>query len=195
MNAFDKIAKKAPETKKTTKVAAKVNDDLKAAVDSIIRLKGEVARLEADRKVQEDLVTTAVRSQQDDLAFKGSYNKSFSVAGSQGEITYTTSDRFTLPKDDASIEAIRKLLGDRWEQVIEEKRTITFKADAAENKTLVDKIMKAITAAGLDIGDVFDVVDSMSTTKEMDRRQYELFTDKELAVWRTLVTQYKPAIK
>ena len=192
-NPFDSIAKpKSASAAKTSKIAAVVTDAVKAAVDAFIRIKAELARLEAEQKDQAEVIRDSVRPQQDKLAYSGSYSKSFDVAGTAGSVVYTTTDRFSVPKEADAQAALQTLLGKKFDEFFEQKRTITFKA--ADNTVLMGKIMKAITASGLEISDVFDVVDALTAKPDLDRKQYEL-PEAKLAEFRTLCRQYSASVK
>jgi len=194
-NPFDTIAKKADSKSKTNKVPADVSPEVKKAVDDLIKLKAEKAALDQTIKETEDTIVQAVRPQQIKLAQTCKYSKSFSVMGNKGEVTYTTSDRFTVPKEGDAQTALKDFLGARTDEVLETKREIVLKKEAAENKALIAKIMTAIEKAGVTIGDVFEVTDTTVTTKDMDERQFQLFKPEELPKWWSFVSWWKPAIK
>ena len=196
-SAFDAIAKTAPAGKsKTNKLTATVTDVTRAAVDALIRIKAEQARLEAEKKDNEEVIISTVRPQQDAAGFKGEYSKSYTVEGPTGSVLFNTSDRFSVPKEPAVQAEIKEFLDKDYESVIEEKRVITLKAEAADNKELISKVLKAVEAAGFTLGDVFDVTDTLVTTKDLDRRQYEIFkTPSRLEKFRNLITWWKPSIK
>lgn len=194
-NPFDAIAKpKSAAAAKTSKIAAVVTDAVKAAVDAFIRIKAEVARLEAEQKDHAETIRDSVRPQQDKLAYSGTYSKSFEVAGTAGNVLYTTTDRFSVPKEEDAQEALKTLLGNKFDEFFENKRTIVFKNTAAENKVLMTKIEKALTAAGLTFADVFEVTDALAAKPDLDRKQYEL-NEAKLAEFRTLCKQYSASIK
>jgi hypothetical protein len=195
MGSFDKIAKKADgAAKKTTKIAATVTDEVKAAVDLVIQTKAEVKRLEAEQEQNEQTIRDHVRPQQDEMAYCGQYAKSFSVEGNTGAVTYTTSDKFSVPQEDEAIDAIKKLLGAKFNELFTVKRTISVKAAALSNEATLDKMAAACKQAGLDIGELFDVVDKVIAQPDLDAKQYELKKEK-LEQFRALVRQAKAAIK
>jgi len=194
-NPFDAIAKPKAESKaKTTKIAAAVTPEVQANVDAYIRLKAEITAREAEQANYAAAIIDHVRPQQDRLAFSGQYNKSFDVAGTTGNVVYTTTDRFSVPKGETEQEALSELLGEKFDQFFVSRRTITLKPAAAENPELIGKLMKAIEAAGLEVGDVFEVTDALAATQDLDRRQYEL-TPEQLEQFRILCKQYKPSLK
>lgn len=196
MNAFDKIAgKKEPaKTKKTNKIAAQVTDDIKTAVDTVIWAKAEIKSLEAQLAENETTIIDHVRPQQDKAAYAGNYSKSFLVEGNKGNLTYTTSDKFSIPQDDDTQEAIKKLLGKKFDEFFETKRTITLSKKVQEDDKLVDKIIAAIEKAGIPLQEVFEVTDVVVKKEGMDAKQYEL-PEPKLETFRLLVEQAKAALK
>jgi len=194
---FASIAKaKAPAKKASTKIAAEVTDEIKGKVDLVLHHKATIKSLEAEQIEAETAIIEHVRPQQDNAAYAGNFSKSFDVAGNTGNLLYNTADMFSVPKDEASIEAIQELLGKRFEEVLETKRVITFKSTAAENKDLMDKVIAAINAAGMELGDVFEVTDQYVAKPDLDRKQYELFPKQaQLDTFRTLIKQRKASLK
>lgn len=198
MNAFDKIAqKKEPGTsKKSNKIAATVTDDIKKAVDTIIWAKAEINSLQAQLAENETLIIDHVKPQQDKNAYAGIFSKSFLVEGNKGNITYTTSDKFSIPQDEASQDALKKLMGKKYDEFFHTKRTITLLNKVQENEELVNKIIEAVKKAGINLEEAFKVEDIVVKKEgvEMDRKQYEL-PEPKLETFRTLVKQAKASLK
>jgi hypothetical protein len=195
-NPFDKIAKpKEPASKKSTKKVASVTDAIKTQVDTIIQVKAKIAELEAVQADAEEAIRTHVRPQQDELGFKGDYSKSFSVLGNTGEVVYVTSDKYSVPQGDAEVEEMKKILGAKYDALIESRRTVTLLPEAAENADLITKLCAVIEKAGMDVGQVFKVEDKLATVKGTDEKVYTLLTPKQLEGFRTVVRQVKASIK
>jgi hypothetical protein len=195
---FAAIAKPKTDSPKkgTVKIAATVTDEIKGKVDLVLHHKGAIKSLEAEQLEAETAIIEHVRPQQDEAALAGNFSKSFTVPGNTGTILYNTADSFSVPKDLDAIEEIKKLLGKKFEEVLEPKRTITLKPEAAANTDLIQKVMAAVSAAGLEMGDVFDVVDQYVAKPDLDRKQYELFPKKQaLEQFRTLIKQKKASLK
>jgi hypothetical protein len=144
-----------------------------------------------------DLETTIiehVRPQQDELAYCGSFTKSLTVAGKTASVTYVTSDRFSVPQDEAAQSEIKKVTGKKYDDFFEVKRTISMKDTALKDETTLNKVAAACEKAGLNLADIFDVGDKVLAKEDLDRKQYEL-TAKQLQTFRSLVRQSKPALK
>jgi len=194
---FAAIAKPAAPvaTKKSTKPTANVTDEIKASVDLFITHKAEVKRLEAEMANHETAIIEHVRPQQDDNARSGTFSKSYEVPGNSGALTYVTSDRFSVTKDAPAVEQLKKLLGNaRFEEWFETRRTITLKKEMQENQVFIQKLVKAVADAGMNLGDAFDVVDTLAAKPDLDQKQYSL-KPAQLDEFRTLVRQNKPALK
>ena len=195
-NAFDKIAQKSTDLPKTakTKIAAEVNDEISIKVDQFVANKAELKRLEADQKDIETTIIEHVRPQQDELAYCGSFTKSLEVSGKTAKVLYVTSDRFSVPQDNDAQTELKKLVGKKFDDMFEVKRTISMKDTALKDEATLNKMAAACEKAGLSLADLFDVGDKVVAKENLDQKQYDL-TKKQLDVFRSLVRQNKPALK
>lgn len=196
MSGFDKIAKKTP-TKKTassTREAALVTDEIKTAVDKVIAAKAEIARLKTEQADNEEIVIGHVLPQIEAKARAGAFTNSLDVEGNDGSVVFITTDKFSVPQDEESQEALQNLLKDKYDQFFETKRSISINEAALKNEAILNKICKACEKAGLDIGTIFDVGDKITYRKGLNERQYQL-SPEELAQFRVLVRQAKPSLK
>jgi hypothetical protein len=194
---FAAIASTAPvtKTKKSSMPTAEVTNPVKNSVDLVVSHKAEICRLEAELATHEVNIIDHVRPQQDEAARAGNYSKSFRVPGNTGALTYVTSDRFSAPKDTAIIEQLKQLIGmTRFEEWFETKRTIKLKPDAQADQTFIQKLVKVVSDAGMNLGDAFEVTDALVTKDGLDEKQFELPPTK-LEEFRTLCRQAKPALK
>lgn len=197
VNPFDAIAKPATTSapSKSNKIAAEVNDKIKTAVDTVINAKAAIAKLEFEKDEAETTIIGHVRPQQDKAAWAGNFSKSFAVEGNVGNVTYTTSDRFSVPKEQEVQDAIRKCIGDKkFDENFVVVKTISVNPGITEDKEKMDKLAAALTKANIDIGEYFSATLVLKAKPDLDRKQYEL-TPKQLEEFRTLVKQNKPALK
>jgi len=194
-NPFDAIATPAKTTKgKTTKIVATVTDDIKIAVDSLINKKAELAKVKVEVDQLDSKIIDHVREQQETLARVGNYSKSFDVPGVTGRLTYTTSDKFSTPKDPEEQASLKALLGERFNDLFAMKRSISLKDSIQSDKTFLQKFAKALAAADIDLASTFDVVDVLVTKEDLDKNQYDL-PPRDLEVFKTLVKQTKPSLR
>jgi len=196
MSKFDLIAGKAlPASKSTsTKLAATVTQKIKDNVDTFVNNKAQMKRLEAEQKDIEAEIITHVRKQQDKNAFDGNFSKSYLVEGNDSNLTYVTSDRFSVPQEEETLTEVKKLVGKKYDEFFEVDRNIKMKKGVVENTKLLDKIATACEKAGLNLGEIFDVGDKVLAKKGLDEKQYTL-SPKKLDMWRALIRQNKPALK
>ena len=196
MGAFDKIAKPKDKvtTTKSSKKVASVTPNVKVAVDQVIKCKAGIAKLKAEQEEFEGTIIDHVRPQQDNDARDGNFSKTYLVEGHEGNLSYNTADSFSVPQDEDSQEALRDMLGDKYDTWFKTKRVISLKEGIEKNEKLIDQIFEVITKAGLDPSDVFNAVDTVVAADDLDRKQYDL-NQERLEVFRSIVKQRKAALK
>jgi len=194
-NAFDAFAgKKTPAKKTSPKIIAKVTDDVREAVDLAITNKAQVKSLEAETKKAELVIIEHVFPQQETAAREGNYCKSFTVEGNDGALTYTTIDKFSVPKEQEVEDEIHKLLGKDFNTFFHMLRTVKFTEKAMQDKDLINDMVVVAQEHDYEVPDVFSIVDELATVKGMDESQFNLPKAK-LAALRTLIKQYKASLK
>ena len=197
VNPFDALAVNAPVTAakgKATHPVAEVDDEVMQAVEDVVSIKAKIKVLEQELVTAEEIIIEAVRPQHDDLARSGKFTKSMSVNGYDAIITYVTSDKFSALKDPVIIDHVKDLLKKRFDEFFEKARTISMKKAIVEDQAKITALVNAFTKANLTLGDYFDVEDVLKAVKGLDEKQFELSV-KDLAEFRTLVKQAKPALK
>lgn len=198
MGKLDRIGKtSAPTgTKKSSKLAATVTDQIKAAVDAIIQLKARIKADSAALGEKESGVIDHVRAQQDERAFAGEFSKSFEVPGNTGALTYVTSDRFSVPQGEEELGALKQLLGTaKYAELFEEKTTLSIKPAILADEARLEQFLTACEQAGIgDLNSIFERVVKVQGKDGLDEKQYSLGTAK-LPQFRSLVRQNKPALK
>ena len=196
MNAFASIAKPAGSTKTATKkILASVTPTIKSAVDEFVSNKAIIKSLEAKQSEHESIIIDHVRAQQDSHAFSGDFSKSFLVAGHTAEVTYMTSDRFSVPQDEETLKELKKTIGDKkYNDFFETKPTIALKESVVRDDAMLNKIAAACEKAGMPIAEIFTVANKVIAKDNLDEKQYTLPEDK-LPMFRAIVRQNKPALK
>lgn len=194
-NAFDAFAgKKAPAKKTSPKITAVVTDDVRNAVDSAISNKAQIKLLDAEIKKAELLIIEHVYPQQEKHAREGNYCKSFTVGGNDGTLTYTTIDKFSVPKEQEVEDEIRKLLGKDFDTYFRMLRTVKFTEGAMQDKKLINDMVAVAREHDYKVPDIFTIIDELATVKGMDVSQFNLPKAK-LTALRTLIKQYKASLK
>jgi hypothetical protein len=196
MNAFDKIKKSTSETKTSSKkITATVTDTIKAVVDAFVSHKAAIKALEAKLEDAEAVIIEHVRAQQDANAYKGDYCKSYLVSGTNCEITYTTTDRFSVPQKEEILKAIKKLIGDKkYVEFFKVKQSINLKDSVIKDEIILNKVAAACEKNGLPIAEIFDVGEKIVACDNLDEKQYTIPVEK-LSLFRSLVRQYKAFLK
>jgi len=198
-NALDAFAstEKSSTKKKNPKIAAAVTIKIKRAVSTVILKKAEIKKLQIELAEAEKIVIDHVAPQQEVQARDGNFAKSFTVMSTDEQLqplTITWPDKFSVPKDEKIHAEIRKILAKKFDEYIVKKRTVTFTPEAMKNNGLLKALITTVVEEGLEVPDVFKIVDELKTIKGMDEKQFELPVSK-LALLKELITQTKPAIK
>jgi len=196
-NAFGAIAKPATTGSKTAtkKITAAVTPKIKVLVDEFVANKAQIKALEARQAEAESAIIEHVRPQQDTEAFAGNFSKSFLVAGVTSEVTYNTSDRFSVSQEEETLKELKKLIGEKkYGDFFEVKPTIALKDNVVKDDAMLNKIAAACEKAGLPIADIFNMTSKVVAKDALDEKQYTLPPEK-LPFFRALVKQNKPALK
>ena len=197
MGALDRIGTSPAKSsaKKTPKLAAVVNDAIKAAVDEVIQLKARIKADEAALAEKEVLIIEHVRAQQDEKAFAGQFSKSFEVAGNTGTLLYNTSDKFSVPQAVEAQAAIKALTGTMYEKFFRKFPHLAIKDAILNDDAMMERIFAACESASLDLNAIFEKTEKVVAVDGLDEKQYKLRTASKLAQFRALVRQNKPALK
>jgi phage host-nuclease inhibitor protein Gam len=195
-SAFDKVAQtgKAPTAATKVKTAAVLTPALQDKVDDYIQKKGQIKALESEMKDISLEVCTEVRKQQDDLAYNGQFTNSMTVQGRKASAIFISADSFSVPQEEDTLEELKKLLGKKFDDFFQTKRTIALKDSVINNAEMLDRIAAVCEKAGMNIGEIFDVRDKTLAVDGLDEKQYQLPRDK-LPVFRSLVKQKSPYLK
>ena len=196
MGSFDKIASKVkPADKKpSAKPQADLTDNVRKAVDAIVQNKAAMAALKAELADNENTVIDHVLPQYFELARKGQFTKSLELLGDKSRLLFSTADSFSVPQDEETLNQVKELLNERYNEFLTTHRSISIKEDVLKNESTLEKIAKACEKAGLPIGDIFDVTDKVEAVSGLDEKQFELDEDK-FEMFRILIKQRKPALK
>jgi gas vesicle protein len=197
MNAFTKkiVAKKTDSSTKSAKGIADVSEEIKTKVDQYVDNKASIKQLEAEQAGLEVAIIDHVRPQQDEMAYRGSFTKSMTVAGNTAMLTYVTMDKFTVPQDEETLKALRDLVGkDKYNEMFETKEVYSIKPEIAKDDKKMNALATVCEKAGIDIVQYFDRSEKVIAKTDLDRKQYELKSDK-LEIFRTHVRQAKPSLK
>lgn len=173
---------------------ASVTDDVRAAVDKLVKAKAALKIAEADEKEAEELIIGHVKPQVDQLAYGGDFVKSLIVTGNTASALYTQSDRFSVPQDEEGIDRVRDLTGELFDEMFEVKTVLSVKPDVIGSEEKLGKLVKALEKAGIDPSEYFDNIQRLTAKDGLDQKQYKLPASK-LEDFRRDVRPAKPSVK
>ena len=173
-----------------SKVVAKSIDDFVAIKAQIVSATADLANLEIG-------IIAHLQELQDKMAYEGDFEGSLRAEGLIKEIiiTYVTSDKFTVPQDEASLAELKRLLGKTYDDLFEIKRVVTMKKEALKNEDLLNKIVAVCEKSGMALNEAFEVGDKVVAKKGLNQKQYSVIPKDKLPIFRTLVKQNKAALK
>jgi hypothetical protein len=121
------------------------------------------------------------------------------VPGKDSQVKYVTMDRFSVPQEPEALEALKKLVGKKYDDMFETVQTILVKKEilngSKESDAILNKIAAACEKAGLDIATLFDRTEKVIGKDDLDKKQYEVLKPVQLEEFRTLVRQAKPSLR
>ena len=195
-NAFQKAIKKsaapAPKPKSKASVAyLAVSKAVSDAVDKFQAAKKAKKEAEAEMSFNESIVIDAVRPVQDKDGFNNNYKKSYSIKGNTNDAKYVTQNRASIASEDA--DEIKNMLGSDYEFLIEEKVTVTLKAEIFADEERQEELMKLL---GEKFNEFFDVTTKLAVADDYDKNVYAVVNDQDkLDKVRTFVKPYKAALR
>ena len=90
---------------------------------------------------------------------------------------------------------MKDLFGEHFDECFKTKRTIVLKETVQEDEVFMEKLIKAVKAAGREFADTFDVTDSLVQKPDLDQKQYQFISKDKLETFRSLAKQYSPSLK
>jgi len=129
----------------------------------------------------------------DDYAVNGDYQKTFRVLGSkvkdvQHAADLSQADKFSIPKKEEDINALKDILGESFAEYLEKDVTISIRPEILSNKKLRTDLSKRLADAFGDELKNFFVKEEIWTTKDgIDKRQYDLDESARIQMREKLV--------
>jgi len=194
-NPFDAIAIVGKSSsKKSTKPQCPTTPEQRKDVDNLIRINGEIAKLASEQADIQTRLIEIARTQQDADGFAGQFSKSYELAGNEGTVVFTATDRWSEIKADI-LEGIQKFLGKLFTIFVRKVRTIELSDKATEDTNLLNAIVKAAADCGYAPAEAFTVKDSYWPVKGCDELVYTNLKPAQLPEFRSLISQYKPSVR
>ena len=184
------------KTKKTAKKSSAptivVSDEVKAAVDKVIEGKKKAKEAKALLNVNEPIVIDAVKEIQDKDGFAGKYRKSYDVPGLETDgVKFVSANKFSINGDDA--DEIADLVGDGYDELIEEDFQVSLKAEVFENKDLQAELMELLDGR---FADFFDTKKVIKVKPDFDKNVFRhVDNEDDMAALRIFAKQYKPSLR
>ncbi len=197
MSSFTDAIKQKSTTKATVSKSSMPIIDIKdTAVASSIAdfIEAQVAEktAKADKEFAGAEIISHVRAIQDEKALNGSFAKSYQVKSSEGNVKFVTADKFSV--NSADEDKIKNVLGKSFDNLMEEKVTVTLKEEIFADEDKQEELMGLL---GEDkFAEFFDVDTKLTTVKGFDQNVYgAVKTQKELDEVRLYAKQNKPSIR
>jgi len=136
----------------------------------------------------------------DTNATNGDYQKTYRILGNknrgvQQAADLSQTDKFSIPKKDEDINALKSILGDRFSDYLEREVSISIRPEVLKNRKLRTELSKRLAEAfGDDLKNFFVKEEVWATVGGIDQRQYEL-DDTERVQMREKLKPAKDSVK
>lgn len=195
MNMFaqalkDTETKTKPAKKKNGAPLIKLTDRLKEMVDQHKAAKKKKKEAEAVISQTGAELIKHTRKTQDADGFGGDFHNSYELPGNDGSLKFVSTNRFSINPDDEA--QIREILGLNFDDLIEEKHSVSLRPEIFEDENLQQELMNAV---GDRFSQFFETKKSLVVKDDYDRKVYQAVDEKTLEILRTFVKQFKPALR
>jgi hypothetical protein len=198
MSAFDKMIgsgkAKAATKKKGAAPEIVLPDELSDDLDTLLKAKADKKSAEARiAKAEKALIEYGVAIQDRD-GLSGNYSGTYELAGgSDTRVKFITSDRFSVSQDEEVHEAIVDLVGDKYDDVIERKVSVSLRPKVFKDKDL-QKLVTDLVGDHFD--ELFETSSKLVAKPGLKESIFDIAGDKDtLADLRDLLPQVKPSIR
>ena len=145
MDAIQQVAA-APEPKAAKKNGAVIltpPQKIREAIDELVRWKAEEKKAKAEKEACEGDILPWTKEQQDQMALKGNFTKSFKVLGVKETVTFVASDKFS-PIQEENIHFLQEIMGKEFNNLVTQKTTVTLKEEVMNDESLQEELMELI---------------------------------------------------
>jgi hypothetical protein len=153
---------------------------VKEAVNSFIRFDLQEKSAKEQKAEAAEVVKLYAGKMRDENAVNGDYQKTYRILGSktkaaQHAADISQSDKFSIPKKNDDIEALKKILGDDFGSYLERDISISIKPEVLKNRKLRADLSKRLAESfGAELSNFFVKEEIWTSVKGIDQRQYEL---------------------
>jgi len=190
-DALKKTAKKkVPAKKKTTIPILDAPENVQEAVDDYLAAAKAEKEAKAEMGAAKDVIVDFVQPVQDEDGCKGKFRTSYTVKGKKkgNKAKFISSNRWTINADD--VEDLQELLGEHFEEMIDQQFKVNLKSEVFENQGLQDELMELV---GDRFADFFDTITDVKVKEGFDKMLYKAVDD--LDELRALARQYSPSVR
>jgi len=193
--SFADVLKKTTVEKKTTAKKSgtpelTVPDHVKAAIDRYNVAKEKMNQGKAEMTNEEPVIIDHVKAEQDKEAYAGNFKKSYKIEGNKSKITFVTANKFSI--NPADVEEIKDILGDSYDNLIEEKPNVTLKETVLQSAELQEKL---ISLVGEHFAEFFETTVTVKVKEDFDKNIYNHVDKDTLDALRIFVKQNKPSLR
>lgn len=163
-----------------------------AAVTAYVKAEDQIIQLEGEMKSQFSVVDEFCTARQDANALKGNFSKSYKVQTDTGDtVLYSSQNRFKINTE--AEEDIKALLADHFDNLVQEKLTVTVKEEVFEDEALMKELGELL---GDNFQKFFNSKMELKVKDGYDEKIYGIAkTQKKLNEIRTFVEPWKHTLK
>jgi len=171
---------------------------LQRQIDELVSWKQKEKEAKAEKEAREVEVIDWVKERQDQDGFADKFQKSYRVQGEKNQVTYVSTDRFSVIKPEAVLE-LEESLGKKFSDLVEKKFSITLKEEVMKDSTLQKELMETFKRVyGEDYKEKFGTFFRSEVVfvpvDGFDRKIFSL-PKRVVDKVRDLVKQAKPSLK
>lgn len=156
--------------------------------------KAEMKAAEGEMRLAEAPIIDICLSKMDTDALASDFHSSYEVRTSDGlSAKFITVDKFNLSQDPENIQALRDLLGDKFDDEIVTKSTVTLRSEVFEDETLQKELVSIV---GDKFSKFFQTEIKYFTKTGFDERMYKIAGNKDKVTQiRSMCGKNKPFFK
>lgn len=165
-------------------------DHIKDEVDRLQIAKQAEKEAKADKEAAGTIVREFANKHQDTDGFAGQFRNAYQIQGHTESVKYVSSNRFSI--NSADIKQIRELLGDHYEDLIDEKFEVTLKEAVFNDKELQKALMDAVKDR---FQEFFETTTTIKVKEDFDKNIYKAVKEEHLPILRTFCRPYKASLR
>jgi len=195
MSAFKSAIKQTSvvksSVKKSTMPVIEVKNSVANEIENFIKANKAEKLAKADKDFAGSNIIAHCRPIQDKRALAGDFVKSYTVKSDKGVVKFITADKFGVNTEDE--ETLKSLLDEHYDNLLEEKITVTLKAEVFQDEAKQEELMNLL---GDKFAEFFDVETKLQAKEDFDKNVYKAVNNQnDLDELRLYAKQNKPSIR